>query len=652
MHQQNHRLQATSTDQGQAKQMTLKMRTWLPIAGILVLLGALVFIDEIFDIPHLLLGAEPTPINWSEAIFEAILITLIIILAVSRLIRGMIKLKQAEEEKEHLNLVLRAIRNINQLIVREKDRDRLLQGACQILIKTRGYYNTWIALFDELGELMTTAEAGLGENFLPMVERFKSGNLTGCAEKALAQSGVLSIDDPVSICGDCPLLDKYGDRGAMTVRLEYGGKVYGLWTVSMSADLIKAEEERILFEEVAQDLAFALHNIELEEERVRAEEALRVSQENFMALAENASDGIMIATGKGIPVYANKRAAEITGYSTTELLELSIKELAHPDEVKKVIERYQARLVEEPMPRQYETVIVRKDGDGVLIEFAGAKTVWQGEPADIVIFRDITERKQAEEALKEYSERLEEMVEERTQELKDAQEQLVRREKLAVLGRVSGGIAHELRNPLGVISNAVYYLQAALPDPDEKTSEYLQLIASEVGNYEKIINDLLDVSRTKAPQREATVVSELVAQTLERQPSPEGVEIATEMPDDLPQVFVDPRQIGQVMVNLVRNAYQAMPEGGKLTVQAKAKGKEVHLSVKDTGCGISKDNMKKLFEPLFTTKERGIGFGLVMSKKMVEANGGRIEAESDGLPGKGSTFTVRLPSGPSLRGTK
>ena len=112
------------------------------------------------------------------------------------------------------------------------------------------------------------------------------------------------------------------------------------------------------------------------------------------------------------------------------------------------------------------------------------------------------------------------------------------------------------------------------------------------------------------------------------------------MPDDLPQVFVDLRQIGQVIVNLIKNTYQAMPEGGKLTIQAKAKGKELFLSVKDTG-GISKDKMKKLFEPLFTTKERGIGLGLVVSKNLVEAIGGRIEVESK--EGEGTTFTVVLP---------
>jgi len=257
------------------------------------------------------------------------------------------------------------------------------------------------------------------------------------------------------------------------------------------------------------------------------------------------------------------------------------------------------------------------------------------------------ERKRAEEELKEYSERLEEMVEERTKELRDAQEQLVRREKLVILGQLAGGVGHELRNPLGVISNAVYFLQFTLPDADETTKEYLDIISTEVRNSTKIISDLLDFSRTRLPEREEAAVSDLVAEVLKKQPPPEEVEAITEIAPDLPPVHVDPQQIGLVLANLVVNAYQAMKEEGTLTIKTSEvseklpKSKWVALSVSDTGCGISPENMAKLFEPLFTTKARGIGLGLAVSRILVEANGGSMEVESE--KGKGSTFTVRLP---------
>ncbi|KPJ52651.1 hypothetical protein AMJ39_07345 [candidate division TA06 bacterium DG_24] len=254
---------------------------------------------------------------------------------------------------------------------------------------------------------------------------------------------------------------------------------------------------------------------------------------------------------------------------------------------------------------------------------------------------DITAQKRAEERLKAYSERLEEMVEERTRELQDTQEQLVRKEKLSVLGQLAGTVGHELRNPLGVISNAAYYLQMKLTDADEKCKKYLDLISSEVRNSTDIVSDLLDFSRAKPPKREEVSVSALVAQALERQPPPENVTLTSSIPPDLPPLFVDSRQIGQVLNNLVTNAYQAMSEGGTLTIGARAEGAMVHLSVADTGCGISDENMKRLFEPLFTTKERGIGLGLMVTKNLAEANGGKITVQSE--EGKGSTFTVTLP---------
>jgi PAS domain S-box-containing protein len=145
-------------------------------------------------------------------------------------------------------------------------------------------------------------------------------------------------------------------------------------------------------------------------ERERAGEALQESEENFRALAENANDGIMIAAGKGVHVYANKRMAEITGYSVTEILKATIADLVHPDQLKEVMERFQRRLEGKPAPRQYEIVFIRKDGKSVPLEMTAAKTVWHGQPADIVVFRDITERKRAEEALRTSEAKYRELV--------------------------------------------------------------------------------------------------------------------------------------------------------------------------------------------------------------------------------------------------
>lgn len=257
------------------------------------------------------------------------------------------------------------------------------------------------------------------------------------------------------------------------------------------------------------------------------------------------------------------------------------------------------------------------------------------------------ERKRGEQALREYSNRLEQMVAERTRDLLDAQEELVRREKLALLGELAASLAHELRHPLGVISNAVYYLQNVIPAASEPVEEYLGIISSEVGGAEIIISNLLEYGLPSPPDRGEATVLELMSDVLERQPAPEEIEVVLSIPSDLPPIYVDSRQMRRALSHLVTNAYQAMPEGGKLTIKtsevsgAPARSNEVAISITDTGVGLSQENVEKLFQPLFTTKARGMGLGLPVCKRLVEANGGRMEVQSK--EGKGSTFTVVLP---------
>jgi PAS domain S-box-containing protein len=164
-------------------------------------------------------------------------------------------------------------------------------------------------------------------------------------------------------------------------------------------------------------------------ERKRTEEALLESENNFRALAENVNDGILIAIDDGAHIFANQRASEITGYTTSELLSATIKDLAHPDEFDRIIEIYKKIISGKPFPRQYETMIINKDGEVVPVEVSSAKTVWQGKSADIVSIRDITKRQQMDRALQEAHDELEQRVEERTVELFETNEHLKESEK-------------------------------------------------------------------------------------------------------------------------------------------------------------------------------------------------------------------------------
>jgi signal transduction histidine kinase len=229
-------------------------------------------------------------------------------------------------------------------------------------------------------------------------------------------------------------------------------------------------------------------------------------------------------------------------------------------------------------------------------------------------------------------------------ELHEAQESLVRKEKLAMLGLLAGGVGHELRNPLGVMTNAVYYLGAVLKDAPNEIREYLDILATQIRLSEKIVGDLLDFARIKPPQFENVSVQQLVDEQLKRAGSLAGIRIEHDFPADLPRVRVDRVQIGQVVLNLITNAVQAMNgHGANITFRGrKAADGFVRLDVIDSGTGMKPEEMQRLFEPLFTTKARGIGLGLAVSRGLVLANGGVISAESS--PGAGTTMSISLPS--------
>jgi len=228
--------------------------------------------------------------------------------------------------------------------------------------------------------------------------------------------------------------------------------------------------------------------------------------------------------------------------------------------------------------------------------------------------------------------------------LKEAQDALIKREKLSTLGQIAGGIAHELRNPLGVISNAVYFLQMTMAEGDEIVKEYLGIIQKEVKDAERIVRSLLDFMRVRPPEKEWITVEGLINEVLSAYTIPENIKLKLDFRGEN-KVFVDINQIERCFSNLLHNAIQAMtPKGGELIIRTISQKDQVIIQFTDTGPGISKSDLERIFEPLFTTKARGIGLGLTVAKSLVEANGGKIMAESE--EGKGSVFTVTLPKSP------
>lgn len=253
---------------------------------------------------------------------------------------------------------------------------------------------------------------------------------------------------------------------------------------------------------------------------------------------------------------------------------------------------------------------------------------------------DITEKKWLQQELSEYSQGLEKLVEKRTQQLKDKEDQLVKTERLAAIGELAGMVGHDLRNPLSGVKNAAYYLKKNNATLDRTSMEMIDVIDDCVEYSNKIINDLLDYSRDVYLELEECSPKELVYETLAVLSVPTSITVVNKLPTE-PLIVVDRSKIERVFENLIKNAVDAMPKGGNITIDSCLVGDSMHFHFADTGAGIPDDVLPKIFLPLFTTKAKGMGFGLAICKRMVEAHNGTITVQTS--KEKGTIFTVELP---------
>ncbi len=666
------------------------------------------------------------------------------------------------QQLEHLNRVIRAIRNVNQLITKENDRERLIQGACENLVGTRGFNSAWIFLPDEPGKPGVCAEGGLGESFHKLRDGLKRGDLPICVRKALAETGVVIIESAQSECPNCPLAPLYGAAAALCTALQHQGKIYGFLNASMDSSYVLDQEERELFQEVAEDIAFALHKIELETARRHAEA-------RFARLAENASDLIYryeFSPRRGF-TYVNPAAATIAGYTPEEFYadpDLRYN-VVHPDD-RPLFES--ATRGELPPDQLVPLRWVHKDGRVIWLELRRVPVY--DEEGNMVavegIARDITQRKQVEDALTESERRLRSLYEnvpiglyrttphgkilmanrallemigyasfeelektnvmerdyepdyprqtfleriehegqaqgvegrwrrkdgstifvresaravrdekgetvyydgfvEDISERKRAdeamhrlQDQFRQSQKMEAIGQLAGGIAHDFNNALTVvIGNA----QMALMDVGKENPLYdnIREIKKAGERASNLTRQLLAFSRKQILQPEVLNLNEIVLgmEKMLRRIIGENIELATDLVPDLGRVEADPGQIEQVIMNLAVNARDAMPDGGKLTIETRdveldeeygrnygnvTSGLYVMLALTDTGTGMTKETQARIFEPFFTTKEKGkgTGLGLSMVYGIVTQSGGNIRVYSE--PDHGTTFKIYL----------
>jgi len=399
-----------------------------------------------------------------------------------------------------------------------------------------------------------------------------------------------------------------------------------------------------LYAQLAENLA------EIEKKNQELSEAKEFT-ENVL---ESMADILLVVDKNGVIKRVNRAAIELLGYEKEELLGRSVDEIIwFKEEKKDVFRRYLlGKILKESKIHDFEISCISKKGEKIpmSLSFSLMKDSKKNTAGVIIVARDVrkikqllstakkaaeAERKKAQELKKAYN------------KLKSLQNQLIHSEKLACIGRLAAGVAHEINNPLTGILTFAYLLLSEMAE-DNPRREDLKVIVEEAERCRTITQNLLEFARENQPKKKIVNINTIVEKTLsivEKQASFQNIKIIKELDPNIPSLLLDLNQIEQVFMNIVLNAQEAMPQGGFLTVSSNLSkdGKFVEVKVTDTGCGIPEKNLEKIFEPFFTTKKagKGTGLGLAISYGIIKNHGGDISVFSK--EGRGTTVLIKLP---------
>jgi len=431
-------------------------------------------------------------------------------------------------------------------------------------------------------------------------------------------------------------------------KLQDGLAIIGSGNLDYSLKSDKRDEIGEISKSVDQ-MATNLKNVTTSKlELEKAQESLAKSEHRWATTLSSIGDAVIATDLQGKITFMNNIAEALTGYSLQEATQKQLPKVFH------IINEETRQEVENPVTKVLESgcivglanhsILVRRDGSEVPIDDSGSPIRDQnGKVTGVVlVFHDITERKQAEQELDSYHKNLEKIIEERTKQLKDA-------ERLAAIGATAGMVGHDIRNPLQAIVSDLYIARQdteEISESEAKNSilETIDAIEENVFYINKIVADLQDYSRPLNPRTQETNIKSVIEKVFASNGVPEKVKIQVKIDADTELIMADEDFLRRIVGNLVLNAVQAMPDGGKLTVHAfrDKQTNDTILTVKDTGVGIPDEVKPKLFTPMMTTKSKGQGFGLAVVKRMTEGLGGTISFKSQ--TGKGTTFTMRFPS--------
>ena len=309
-----------------------------------------------------------------------------------------------EKKLRHINSVLYALRKIHRMIIAEKNRDRLIQGICDSLAGTSCYYSAWMVMLGRAGEYTQSTMSGPGEEFQSLQGQLKKNQAVPCLQKALARIDVVLTKDPPAACYGCPLAGQYGANAAMTVRLKYKDRIYGALSVSVSEESVENPEEYDLLQDIAEDIAFALHNMKVEEAHRRSEEALKKSEKKYLTLVENINEVLYTVDEKGIITYVSPCVEVLGGYAPSELIGRSFLDFVYKEDMPGRIEQFQKAVSGANETSEYR--YVAKSGDLHWAKTSGRAIIEKGQVVGVQgVLTDITDLKRAEKELKESEQR-------------------------------------------------------------------------------------------------------------------------------------------------------------------------------------------------------------------------------------------------------
>jgi len=500
-------------------------------------------------------------------------------------------------------------------------------------------------LNDESQELELKTWRGVSEDF---VNDFRGLKMGEGFHGQVAQTGEpLLIDYASQVPWLTRELEKReGIGGGLIVPLKAKGKVLGTISVAPRGSRQFVDEEVKLLTTVAGQIAIAIESARLyEEARLAAQQAL-ASERRYREIFEGANDAIWIHDLDGNIIAANKASEKLTGHSLEDLLRMNMTNLLSAGSLDLAEQIGHKLLHGETVEQPYEQRLIRKDGTERILKLTTSLITEDDKSKSLQhIARDVTAEKEMQDNLSAAYQKLSEY----TERLKENQEQLIQAEKLTSLGQMAASIAHEVNNPL---SGVLVYTQllARRLRGDKLTKdvalENLAKMEAELNRSTKLIRNLLDFARQSPPTLWEVDVNEVIGRASDlaaHSAELQHIQVTQELSTAIPKIVADFDQLQQVCLNLIINAIQAMPEGGKLTIRTSIDNNgQVKIEVQDTGCGIPPENMSKLFTPFFSTKgKKGVGLGLAVAYGIVQRHHGRIEVQSK--VGEGTTFTIYLP---------